>query len=98
MNGVEELYNEIIKLAEEVDPAAGEDFEPKLKEILGLTGSEDSGEAARIIGEIDQLVDSMGRFLIELRLGTSSIYGDKQAVGQLLKALTNIRWQLAMQL
>ena len=98
MNNVEELYDEIIKLAEDGDIGKSEDFEPKLKEILGLTGSEDSGEAARLINEIDLLVDNMGRFLIELRLGTSSIYGDKQAVGQLLKALTNIRWQLAMQL
>ena len=91
------IYEELIKLAEDGTDLKEDEFEPKLKEILGITGTEEPGQANQIVYEIDGLVDTLARFLIELRLGTANVYSDKQVLAQIIKTLSNIRWQLAMQ-
>lgn len=87
-----------MKLAQDESNANTEDFKPKLKEILGLTGGEDPGEVANVVNTIDDVVDLLGKFLIKLRIGISEVYGDKLIISQIIKDMSKLRWQLYTQI
>lgn len=94
MDNIDYMYNELLKLAEDVNYK--EDFLPKLKDILGLSIDKDDADMPNMIDTINRLMDSLAKYLLQIRLNVDGVYGDAKSIAEVLKLLSKIKYELML--
>ena len=84
------VFEELVKLSE--SPNYKENFEPKLKDILGLSSESEPGDIELLVNSIDAVLDLLAKHIIQVRIGVE--YGDKYALADIFKGLAKLRWSL----